>query len=104
MAGFQVILADIAAASQKSAEGSDQFAAAVPAALPATRVDSGDGSLDNAVAAVLSGLASMRDRIVDALKETSDKLAQSHDMYQKTDGESARFLYDDMFEQQAVGK
>lgn len=103
MAGFKVILADIAAASDKFHTGSGDFAAAVPDGLPSTHVDSGDGSLDGAVNTVLQGIDSLRDRIVQALSETSGKLKQSHDKYQATDGESARFLYDDMYAEPAIG-
>ncbi len=103
MAGFQVILADIVAASDKFRTGSGEFAGAVPDGLPSTHVDSGDGSLDGAINTVLQGIDSLRDRIVQALLETSRRLKQSHDKYQATDGESARYLYDDMYAEPAVG-
>jgi hypothetical protein len=103
MAGFTVILGDIAAASGAFRTGSGEFASAVPDGLQASGVDSGDGSLDGTINTVLQGIDSMRDRIVQALQETSGKLQQSHDKYQATDGESARFLYDDMYAEPAVG-
>ena len=103
MVGFQVILGDIAAASDKFRTGSGEFATAVPDGLPAAQVDSGDGSLDGAINTVLQGIDALRDRIVQALLETSGKLTQSHDKYQATDGESARFLYDDMYAEPAIG-
>ena len=103
MATFEAILADIMAASNAFETGSRDFRGAIPDNLAATIVDSGDGSLDGTVTAVLAGIDALHNQVAGALTRTSAALLAAHNDYQRTDGDSARELYDAMIKDNPVG-
>jgi hypothetical protein len=100
---FTAILADIKAASDAFEAGARDFRNAIPDNLAGTAVDSGNASLDQTIRAVLAGIDALHTQVAGALAKTSGQLMNAHDDYQRTDGDSARELYDAMLKDDPVG-
>lgn len=103
MGSFTAILADIMAASDAFEGGARDFRNAIPDNLAGTVVDSGNASLDQTIRAVLAGIDALHTQVAGVLAKTSGQLMNAHDDYQRTDGDSARELYDAMLKDDPVG-
>ncbi|TMM37332.1 MAG: hypothetical protein E6F99_12725 [Actinobacteria bacterium] len=94
MGDYQTILSDLNKAATAFHDGAADFEKAV-GDLTRLHYDSGDGSLDQTIGAVLATLDALRTTVADRLRDTGAKLTRAHDDYQRSDV-SARELYDNM--------
>jgi hypothetical protein len=93
-ATFEVVLADLASMVGTFRTEAAGYRALVPGITPVP-VDSGDGSLNEAIASVFDSLAALHELMADSIDQHADQLAHAHDAYAAREVDN-RFLYDDL--------
>ncbi|WP_330183156.1 DUF6317 family protein [Nocardia sp. NBC_01503] len=94
MSGFEVVLDDLKSMAKTFGDEATTYEGRVPGFLPAA-VDSGDGTLNEAMKGILELLEILNHQVVRTIQTHSDKLAYARDSYERHDIDN-RKLFDDL--------